>query len=411
MAKIAVMGCGTVGEGVVRVLSMNRGAIARRVGEEVEVKHILDLRDFPGKPFEHLVTHDFEDILNDEEVSVVVETMGGLAPAYDFTKKLLLAGKSVCTSNKELVAEHGLELVGIAEEKSVNYLFEASCGGGIPIIRTLNTALTAEEIEEVTGILNGTTNYILTSMADEGKGFDEALKEAQEKGYAELHPEADVEGWDACRKIAILSSLAYGDHISYKDVNTEGITNIDEADIAYAAAIGCKIKLLATSRREKEGIWATVCPMMIGHENPLTAVDGVMNAVMVKGNAVGTTMYYGSGAGSLPTASAVAGDVLDAVKNRGVTVKKDYGRETLSLLSYEEISRPFFVRFKGTEAAARGVFGDIREVIRLDGMDEIGFLTPVMQEKSFKKAANDTRVIRWFRRGKKEEKEEQEEKE
>ena len=405
MAKIAVMGCGTVGAGVVEVLSMNREVIARRVGEEVDVKYILDLRDFPGEPFEHLVTHSFEDILKDDEVEVVVETMGGLVPAYDFTKQLLLAGKSVCTSNKELVAEHGLELLEIAEEKSVNYFFEASCGGGIPIIRTLNTALTAEEIEEVTGILNGTTNYILTSMAEEGKDFDQALREAQEKGYAELHPEADVEGWDACRKIAILSSLAYGNHISYKDLDTEGITKVDAADIEYAAAIGCKIKLLATSRREKGGIWAIVAPMMIGRENPLTAVDGVMNAVMVKGNAVGTTMYYGSGAGSLPTASAVTGDVLDAVKHRHVTVKKDYGRDTLSLLSVEEVGRSFFVRFRGTEEAARGVFGNIHDIIRLDGMDEIGFLTPAMLEKSFKAAANDTRVIKWFRRGKKEEKE------
>ena len=405
MAKIAVMGCGTVGAGVVEVLSMNRGAITRRVGEEVDVKYILDLRDFPGAPFEHLVTHDFTDILKDQEVEVVVETMGGLKPAYEFTKQLLLAGKSVCTSNKELVAEHGLELLEIAEEKAVNYFFEASCGGGIPIIRTLNTALTAEEIEEVTGILNGTTNYILTSMAEEGKDFSQALKEAQDKGYAELHPEADVEGWDACRKIAILSSLAYGDHISYKDVDTEGITKVDAADIEYAAALGCKIKLLATSRREEGGIWAIVAPMMIGRENPLTAVDGVMNAVMVKGNAVGTTMYYGSGAGSLPTASAVTGDVLDAVKHRNVTVKKDYGRDTLSLLSVEEVSRPFFVRFKGTEEAARGVFGGIHDVISLDGLDEIGFLTPVMLEKNFKAAANDTRVIKWFRRGKKEESE------
>ena len=261
--------------------------------------------------------------------------------------------RAVCTSNKELVAEHGVELREVAREHSVNYLFEASCGGGIPIIRVLNTSLTAEEIEEVTGILNGTTNYILTSMADEGKEFDDALKEAQKMGYAELHPEADIEGWDACRKIAILSSLAYGNHISYKDVPTEGITHVDKTDIEYAKALGCRIKLLATSRRDENGTWALVAPMMIGKENPLTAVDGVMNAVMVKGNAVGTTMYYGSGAGSLPTASAVCGDVIDCVKHRRTTIRTDYSAEPLMLIPVDEVTRPFFVRMRGGQGSGR----------------------------------------------------------
>ena len=405
MAKIAVMGCGTVGRGVFDVLAMNAELITKRAGEPVEVKYVLDLREFPGTPVEKVLTHDFNDILNDPEVSVVVETMGGLKPSYDFTKKCLLAGKNVCTSNKELVAEHGVELCEIAKEKSVNYLFEASCGGGIPIIRTLNTALTAEEIEEVTGILNGTTNYIMTSMTEEGKGFDQALSEAQAKGYAELHPEADVEGWDACRKIAILSSLAYGKHIPWKSVMTEGITGIDSVDIEYASAIGCRIKLLATSRRDPEGTWALVAPMMIGDENPLTAVSGVMNAVMVKGNAVGTTMYYGSGAGSLPTASAVVGDVIDAVKNAHKTVNTLTTAEVLELMPVDEVVRPFFVRFRGTEEAAKAVFGEITSVIRLESCpDEIGFLTPMMAEKDFRKAAEAEGVMKWFRRGKKEEK-------
>ena len=400
MAEIAVMGYGTVGAGVVRTLIMNSDTITRRVGERIHVKRVLDLREFPGTQAEEILTHDFRDILEDPEISVVVETMGGLKPAYEFTKQLLLAGKSVCTSNKELVAEHGVELRAIARDMSCNYLFEASCGGGIPIIRVLGSSLTAEEIEEVTGILNGTTNYILTSMADEGKGFEVALKEAQDKGYAELHPEADVEGYDACRKIAILSSLAYGHHIYNKDVV--------ETDIAYADAMGCRIKLLATSRREAEGTWALVAPMMIGRENPLTAVDDVMNAVMVKGNAVGTTMFYGSGAGSLPTASAVCGDVIEAVKYKGSTIKYSYSGDTLELLPVDAVERPFFVRMRGTEEEAKALFGEIADVTRLpQAADEIGFLTPVMKEKEFKeKAGSAEAVIKWYRRGKKEEAEE-----
>ncbi|MDO4619673.1 MAG: homoserine dehydrogenase [Lachnospiraceae bacterium] len=407
MAKIAVMGCGTVGAGVIRVFSMNRDEITRRVGEEIEVKYALDLREFPGTPIEKILTHDFQDILNDPEVSVVVETMGGLKPSYQFTKQLLEAGKSVCTSNKELVAEHGVELRKIAVEHNANYLFEASCGGGIPIIRTLNASLTGEKIEEVTGILNGTTNYILTNMTEEGKDFAEALKEAQQKGYAELHPEADIEGYDACRKIAILSSLAYGCHISYKDVATEGITNVDDTDIEYVKAMNCRIKLLGTSRREKNGTWALVAPMVIGSENLLTTVDGVMNAVLVKGNAVGTTMYYGSGAGSLPTASAVVGDVIECVKSIGTPLRLDYSSEQLQLMPVDEVERPFFVRYRGTEAEAVNTFGPIRHARHLEGhADEFAFITRKMSEKQFRDCvAADARVIKWFRRGKKEEQE------
>jgi homoserine dehydrogenase len=408
MAKIAIMGYGTVGAGVFKTLSMNAAAITRRVGEEISVRYVLDLREFPGDPAESVLTHRFEDILEDPEVSVVVETMGGLKPSYPFTKQLLEAGKSVCTSNKELVAEHGVELREIAKAHSVNYLFEASCGGGIPIIRVLNNALTAEEIEEVTGILNGTTNYILTSMAEEDKDFDVALKEAQQKGYAELHPEADVEGWDACRKIAILSSLAYGKHIGWQDVPTEGITHVDKTDIDYAKALDCRIKLLATSRRDENGTWALVAPMMIGKENPLTAVDGVMNAVMVKGNAVGTTMYYGSGAGSLPTASAVCGDVIECVKHTGKTIRTEYTTEKMDLIPVDEVARPFFVRMKGSESDAEAAFGVVSHVTRLEGAkDEFGFITEMMTEKAFKAILAKTEgVISWYRRGKKEEEQE-----
>ena len=250
------MGYGTVGAGVFKVLTMNREVITGRVGEEIRVKYVLDLREFPGDPVMEVLTHDFNDILNDPEVKIVVETMGGLRPSYEFTRKALLAGKSVCTSNKELVAEHGVELREIAKEKNVNYLFEASCGGGIPIIHVLDSALTADEIDGVAGILNGTTNYILTQMMDDGQEVADALKDAQDLGYAERHPEADIEGWDACRKIAILSSLAYGKHISYKNVYTEGITNIDAVDMSYAKALKMKIRLLAASGRTDAGVHA-----------------------------------------------------------------------------------------------------------------------------------------------------------
>ena len=303
MVKIAVLGYGTVGSGVVEVFRENRGSISKKAGEEIEVKYVLDLRDFPGDPVEKILVHDYQVILEDPEVRVVVETMGGLKPAYEFTKQALLAGKSVCTSNKELVARHGAELMETAREHSVNYLYEASCGGGIPIIRPLCTCLTADEIDEVSGILNGTTNYILTKMTSDGTDFETALHEAQEKGYAERNPEADVEGYDACRKIAILSSLAFGSQVDYQDIYTEGITKITAEDIKYAQAIGVSIKLLATSRRVEGGVYAMVSPVMIGASNPLYSVSGVFNAIFVHGNMLGDAMFYGSGAGKLPTAA------------------------------------------------------------------------------------------------------------
>lgn len=234
MIQIAVLGYGTVGSGVVEVINTNHESINKRVGQEVNIKYVLDLRDFPGDPVEKVLVHDYETIINDPEVDIVVEVMGGVEPAYTFTKRALQAGKSVCTSNKELVARHGLELLKIAEEKNINYMFEASCGGGIPIIRPLHSSLTADEIDEISGILNGTTNYILSKMQAENADFEEVLKEAQEKGYAERNPEADVEGYDACRKIAILSSLAFGNHVNYEEIYTEGITKITVEDMKYA---------------------------------------------------------------------------------------------------------------------------------------------------------------------------------
>ena len=358
------MGYGTVGAGVFKVLTMNREVITGRVGEEIRVKYVLDLREFPGDPVMEVLTHDFNDILNDPEVKIVVETMGGLRPSYEFTRKALLAGKSVCTSNKELVAEHGVELREIAKEKNVNYLFEASCGGGIPIIHVLDSALTADEIDGVAGILNGTTNYILTQMMDEGQEFADALKDAQDLGYAERHPEADIEGWDACRKIAILSSLAYGKHISYKNVYTEGITNIDAVDMSYAKALKMKIRLLAASGRTEEGVWAMVAPMLVDRDNMLYHVNGVLNAVSVHGNAVGDTLFYGSGAGSLPTASAVAGDVISAARHLSRTLASDWKAEEMELMPLDDVRHAFFVRFAGTEEEAKAAFGEITPVKR-----------------------------------------------
>jgi homoserine dehydrogenase len=396
MVSAAIMGYGTVGAGVFKVLTMNREVITGRVGEEIRVKYVLDLREFPGDPVMEVLTHDFNDILNDPEVKIVVETMGGLRPSYEFTKKALLAGKSVCTSNKELVAEHGVELREIAKEKNVNYLFEASCGGGIPIIHVLDSALTADEIDGVAGILNGTTNYILTQMMDEGQEFADALKDAQDLGYAERHPEADIEGWDACRKIAILSSLAYGKHISYKNVYTEGITNIDAVDMSYAKALKMKIRLLAASGRTEEGVWAMVAPMLVDRDNMLYHVNGVLNAVSVHGNAVGDTLFYGSGAGSLPTASAVAGDVISAARHLSRTLASDWKAEEMELMPLDDVRHAFFVRFAGTEEEAKAAFGEITPVCLPSLSGEFGFVTGVMTEKAFEEAASE-KVIKRIR--------------
>ena len=399
MINVAILGYGTVGAGVYKVLHMNREKIAERVGEELNVRYVLDLRDFPGDPCEDVLTHDYNDILNDPDVAIVVETMGGLRPAFEFTKKAICAGKSVCTSNKELVAEHGVLLRDLAKENNVNYLFEASCGGGIPIIHALDSSLTADEIDRVSGILNGTTNYILTAMTDKGQSFEEALREAQKNGFAELHPEADIEGWDACRKIAILSSIAYGRHITYKEVATEGITNIDAVDIAYAGAMGLKIKLLAMSRKTDNGTWAMVAPMLVDADNLLYNVNGVLNAVYLHGNAVGDVYFYGSGAGSLPTASAVAGDIVSCARHLRKTLQSDWTSEPMKMISSEDVKFRYFVRFSGTEEEAKTVFGGI-EPIRVEQAEgEFGFMTGEFSRKEFdEKADLSGRVVKAIRR-------------
>ena len=284
MINVAVLGYGTVGSGVVEVIEKNKDMVNKKSAQELEVKYILDLRDFPGDPYEDKVIHDFNTILHDDSVTIVCETMGGVGAAYQFTKQALERGKSVCTSNKELVAKHGPELLQIAREHNCNYLFEASVGGGIPIIRPLNYSLTAEKIEAINGILNGTTNYILSKMEKEGADFAAVLKEAQDKGYAERNPEADVEGYDTCRKIAILTAMATGKEVDFEDIQTEGITKITDVDFKYADKMGTSIKLFGTSRMNGDQVFAWVAPLMIGKSHPLYAVNDVFNGIMVKGN-------------------------------------------------------------------------------------------------------------------------------
>ena len=384
MVKVAVLGYGTVGSGIVEVIKTNQDMVNKKAGDEIDVKYILDLRDFPGDPYENLVVHDVEIILNDPEVLVIAEAMGGVEPAYTFTKRALSAGKSVCTSNKELVAKHGAELIELARVNKCNYMFEASVGGGIPIIRPLNASLTPERVDGINGILNGTTNYILSKMEKEGADFDTVLKEAQDKGYAERNPEADVEGYDACRKIAILSSLIYGKNVNFEHIYTEGITKITTNDFAYAKKAGYTIKLLAMSKEVDGKYFAMVTPCMINDQNPLYFVNDVFNGILVHGNTLGNTMYYGAGAGKLPTASAVVSDIIDCVKHLGKTVFCFWDKEELTLSSMDDSVKRFFVRVKDADfAKAKEVFGDVEEIdAQIAG--EKGFFTQAMSEKAFK---------------------------
>ena len=385
MIRIAVLGYGTVGSGVVKVIQTNAKIIAKRAGQEVEVKYVLDLRDFPDDPIQSKVIHDFNVILEDPEVDIVVETMGGTKPAYEFVKKSLLAGKSVCTSNKELVAAYGAELVHIAKSKTVNFLFEASVGGGIPIIRPLNSCLTADEIEEITGIVNGTTNYMMTEMTEKGADFNEVLKDAQAKGYAEKDPTADVEGYDACRKIAILTSLVCGQQVDFEDIHTEGITKITPTDIKYAQAMGRAIKLLATSKKGPKGYTAIVAPFLLPASHPLYAVNGVFNAIFVHGNVLGDAMFYGSGAGKLPTASAVVADVVEMAKNLDKNIPIEWSSKKLELVDYKEWENRFFIRTTADKAAVERVFGTVTYVQAEGVTGELGFVTEKISEADCEK--------------------------
>lgn len=385
MVNIAVIGYGVVGSGVVEVIQKNQDMVNKKAADWLEVKYILDLRDFPGDPNESKVIHDFHTILEDDSVSIICETMGGVNPAYEYTKAALEKGKSVCTSNKELVAKHGAELLALAKNKHCNYLFEASVGGGIPIIRPMNTSLTAEKIQGILGILNGTTNYILSKMDKEGADFATVLKEAQEKGYAERNPAADVEGHDACRKIAILSSLMMGKNVDSDKVFTEGITALSAADFEYAHKAGKTIKLLAMSKAVSEDeVLAMVAPAMISREHPLAMVNDVFNAVFVTGNMLGDSMYYGRGAGKLPTASAVVADVIDCARHLGKTMMCFWEKEEAKLVSVAESERSFYVRVKAEALEAVKTAFPGGEVITVPGRNEdFGYFTGVMKEKDF----------------------------
>ncbi len=387
MVNVAVLGYGTIGSGVVEVINRNNALLKENVRDDIQVKYVLDLRKFPGDPVEKVLTDDFNVILNDPEVDIVVETMGGIHPAYDFSKAALEAGKNVCTSNKAVVAECGHELMTIAKANSVNYMFEASCGGGIPIIRPLYSCLTGDVIEEITGIMNGTTNYILTKMFEEGASFEHVLKEAQDMGYAEKDPTADIEGHDPCRKISILSSIAYNRQMDYTDLYCEGITKLTADDFKYAKKLGAKVKLFGTSTNTEDGISAMVAPFMIDSSNPLYSVDDVFNAIFVKGNMLGDAMFYGSGAGKLPTASAVVGDVVEMARHLHETVNKVWSSEKISIIPQEKVKNAFFVRVKGNVSEegkkVSEVFGKVRfvEIQELPG--EFAFITVVMPEGEF----------------------------
>lgn len=405
MIQVAVMGYGTIGSGVVEVLEINKDKITEKNGKEISVKYILDLREFPGDPHEAQIVHDFEIIEKDKDVDIVVEAMGGVNPAYKFAKACLLAGKHVVTSNKALVAAHGTELLAIARENNINFLFEASVGGGIPLLRPLTQSLAGEKIEEISGILNGTTNYILTKMAREGQTFEEALKKAQELGYAERNPEADVEGYDTCRKITILTALATGKEVNYEEVPTEGITKITDTDFKYAKKMGTSIKLFGTSRMEDDKASVYVCPMMVGQDHPLFAVNDVYNAVMVKGNTLGTVMFYGSGAGKLPTASAVVSDIVEISGHMNDNIPTGWTEEKQPVAPMGEVTFSYFIRLAGKAAdkspAVRAAFGET-EIIEIPGLDEFAAVTKDMTEDEFKKLSDEFKadilqVIRYTR--------------
>mgnify|MGYP000997538805 FL=1 len=400
MAKIAVLGYGTVGSGVVEVLETNKDSITKRAGREIEVKSVLDLRDFPGDPIQEKIVHDVDVIINDPEIEVVVEVMGGVELAFTFVKRALEAGKSVCTSNKALVAAHGPELLEMAKKRNLNFMFEASVGGGIPIIRPLNQSLTADEITKITGILNGTTNYILTKMDKEGSTYEETLKEAQELGYAERNPEADVEGFDACRKIAILTSLAYGSTVKFEEIRTEGITKITTKDFKYAEKLGYVVKLLATSCKENDKVYAITAPFMINSTHPLYNVNDVLNGIYIHGNVIGNVMFFGAGAGKLPTASAVVADVVDCVKHKGKNVMTVWSVEKLELGDADDEVRKFFVRVKGNVSdlsAVNAAFGNV-QTVTVDEIDgEFGFITEPMSERAFAEAAKKIDMIHRIR--------------
>ncbi len=391
MKYIAIMGLGTIGRGVYELICENRDILKERLGEEVRVKRILDLRDFPGDPVQDLITHDVSDVIDDPSISIVVETMGGVEPAFSFEMRALNAGKHVCTSNKELVEKKGAELLLAARKNNVNFFFEASVGGGIPIIRNLAECLTADKILSISGILNGTTNYILSSMADGGVTYEAALLEAQKLGFAERNPEADVEGYDAGRKIAILASMVTGKNVSFEDITVEGISDITEEDIRYASELGCAIKLIAEAVFEEDGVFALVAPRMVGRGDALYSVNNVFNAVTVCGNMVGDVMLYGQGAGARATSSAVCADVFEAIKRGGETVYAGWSDEKATVKDISGIKYRYFVRVLGSDQSA---YENALKAFSGGGIAgtrsmEFGLITEEMTEAEFLKRSSE----------------------
>lgn len=388
MAKIAVLGFGVVGSGTVELFYKNKNKIVEKAGTDLDIKYILDIREFPGSPFEGKFTKDINDILNDDEVTLVAEVMGGVNPAFDFVKSCLERGKSVVSSNKELVAKKGAELLRTAKEHNCNFLFEASTGGAIPIIRPLHQCLAANDITAVAGILNGTTNFILTKMINENMPFAEALSTAQKLGYAEKDPTADVEGHDACRKICILSSLVFGKHVYPEWVHCEGISDITAEDAQYAESWGGAVKLIGSVKRTADGkILPIVRPAFVCGANQLSSVNDVFNGIMVYGDAIDQVMFYGRGAGKFPTASAIVADLIDAAKMKGTSISQVWedSKDNSFIADYKEDVLPFYVRVQGvSKDKAKEVFGEVEFLTRENcPADEIAFITPEIKEKDF----------------------------
>lgn len=399
MAGVAILGFGVVGSGVAEVIQGNGNHIGQKLHSNLELKYILDVKDFPDSPFGDLVIHDFSVIEADPNVEVVVETIGGVGVARDFTQRALKAGKSVVTSNKELVATYGYELMNLAQENGVSYLYEASVGGGIPIIHPLKQCLAANRITEIRGILNGTTNYILTRMIRSGLSFQDALSEAQGRGYAEADPTADVEGYDACRKICILASLAFGRHITPSQVPTEGISGVTLDDVAYAESVGYQIKLLGRAIQESDGkLQIYVAPHLIPISDPLSGVEGVFNAITVKGNAIGDVMFYGQGAGKLPTASAVVSDVMEAVSRKNTAKFLDCGPGGENLISLKNQPCPWYVRVAAPEGTLLSALEGVRP-IKSDKTEkeESAGLTGPLTEEMLKKCLSSLGLRAAFR--------------
>lgn len=395
MKKIAVLGFGVVGSGTVEVFYKNKESLEKKAGDELDIKYILEVRDCPDERYRDKFTKNFDDILNDPEVSVVAEVIGGLRYSYGYVKSALEAGKSVVTSNKELVAAKGAELLKIAKEHDVNFFFEASVGGGIPIIRPLNQCLSANEIDEIAGILNGTTNFILTKMIKEGMGFDEALKIAQELGYAERDPSADVEGHDTCRKICILASLAFGRHVYPDNIHTEGITKITLEDVKYCESMNSVIKLIGFASRRGDDVAVMTCPAVISEESQLSGVNDVFNAILVRGDATGDVVFYGKGAGKLPTASAVVSDIIIAAKSHGTSKSMNWADSKQDfIIPYKKLSGKFYVRALCDRKTAESIFGDVRFLSR-DGApdEETAFVTQEINEQEFEDKCKKLNVL------------------